>query len=48
MINNIFSNKKAATLLTCVSVVSMLAACGTPDGGYYNAQGNYVSNRYSV
>ncbi len=42
MINNIFSNNRAIALLACVSVVSMLAACGTPDGGYYNKQGNYV------
>lgn len=29
------------TLLACASLLPLLAACGTPDGGYYDANGNY-------
>lgn len=36
------SSIRALTLLSCVSIVSLLAACGSPDGGYYDAGGNWV------
>lgn len=32
------------TLLACASLVSLLAACGGPSEGYYDANGNYVQN----
>lgn len=32
---------KALALLACVSAASLLAACGTPNGGYYDQYGNY-------
>ena len=28
--------------LTCISLIALLAACGTPSDGYYDANGNYV------
>jgi len=31
------------SLTACVSLVSLLAACGTPNGGYYDANGNYIA-----
>jgi len=34
--------------LTCVSLLTLLSACGTPDDGYYDANGNYIPyNRYN-
>lgn len=33
---------KTLKLLACASIASALFACGTPDGGYYDANGNYV------
>jgi len=30
--------------LVCLSLVSLLAACGTPDAGYYDAAGNWIAN----
>jgi len=30
-------------LLACVCLVALLSACGAPYGGYYDANGNYVS-----
>lgn len=32
---------RALTLATCVSAAALLSACGTPNGGYYDANGNY-------
>jgi hypothetical protein len=32
------------TTLACVSVMALLSACGTPNDGYYDANGNYVPN----
>ena len=29
--------------LSCVSLISLLAACGTPNGGYYDHNGNYIA-----
>ncbi len=31
-------------LFACVSLVSLLSACGVPSDGYYDANGNFVSN----
>ncbi|GEM_PF-3077413 len=37
------TKKRVLPLITGLSVVSLLAACG-PSGGYYDANGNYVSS----
>lgn len=42
MTNIKFSTKRILTLLACVSAASLLSACGVPDGGYYDVNGNYV------
>lgn len=34
-------NSPTLKLLICSSLVSLLAACGTPDNGYYDANGKY-------
>ncbi len=39
---NINSKLRMVTIAGCVSAVALLAACGTPDGGYYDKNGNYV------
>lgn len=31
-------------LLTSAALLSLLSACGTPDAGYYDANGNYIPN----
>ncbi len=31
-------------ILACLSLMTMLSACGTPDQGYYDRNGNYVPN----
>ncbi len=38
-----FSGTRCLALLACVSMASLLAACDTPNGGYYDANGNYVA-----
>jgi len=39
---------RSFTYLACVSLVSLLSACGTPDSGYYDANGNWIPyNRYN-
>ncbi len=30
--------------LVCLSLVSLLSACATPDAGYYDANGNWIAN----
>ena len=30
--------------LACISLVSLLSACATPDAGYYDANGNWIAN----
>lgn len=44
MEDNMSNNSKMRCLAIagCISVASLLAACGTPDGGYYDKNGNYV------
>ena len=37
-----FSYARSLALLASVSLVSLLTACGTPDGGYYNEHGTYI------
>lgn len=32
------------TALACISLATLLSACGTPDGGYYDANGNWIPN----
>ncbi len=39
---------RTLTSLACVSLVSLLSACATPDNGYYDANGNWIPyNRYN-
>lgn len=35
---------RTVTLLACISLASLLSACGGPSEGYYDANGNYVRN----
>lgn len=35
--------KRLATALACTSLLATLAACGTPDGGYYDRNGNWIA-----
>lgn len=37
-----YSGVRSLALFTSLSLVTLLAACGTPDGGYYDANGNYM------
>jgi len=30
--------------LACISLLSLLSACATPDAGYYDANGNWIAN----
>jgi len=32
------------TSLACLSLVSLLSACGTPNDGYYDKNGNFIPN----
>ncbi|MDE3037936.1 MAG: hypothetical protein KGJ21_05765, partial [Pseudomonadota bacterium] len=38
-----FPGRRSVTVIACVYLVSLLAACGTPDGGYYDANGNWIA-----
>ena len=40
---NHFSTTRNVKLLSCLSLVALLAACGEPGRGYYDANGNWVS-----
>lgn len=37
------TSTRILTFLACASVVSLVSACGTPNGGYYDANGNYIA-----
>lgn len=41
-----FSSKRMMTAFACVSLVSLMAACG-PDNGYYDSDGRYVQSTAS-
>lgn len=43
MTNIHFTTKRTLTAIACLSLVSMLAACGA-NNGYYDAKGNYISS----
>jgi len=35
---------RTLSTLVCVSLVSLLSACGTPSDGYYDTNGNWIPN----
>ena len=35
---------RTVSSLVCISLVSLLSACGTPDDGYYDHAGNWIAN----
>lgn len=37
------SSKRGLLWLACLSLTSVLTACGTPDGGYYDRNGNWIA-----
>ncbi|MDX2073773.1 MAG: hypothetical protein SFX19_05335 [Alphaproteobacteria bacterium] len=43
MTNLYSSYRRNLKLLPFISLLSFLAACGTPDGGYYDANGNWIA-----
>lgn len=43
MTNIHFISKRTLTVIACLSLSSMLAACGA-NNGYYDAKGNYISS----
>lgn len=43
MTNIHFTAKRGLTLLACASLMSLLAACGSPHGGYYNENGDWIA-----
>ncbi len=38
-----FAGIRTLSICTCATLISLLAACGTPNGGYYDANGNYIA-----
>jgi len=34
---------RTLTSLACVSLISLLSACASPDAGYYDANGNWIA-----
>lgn len=34
---------RTLTSFACISLVALLSACGTPDDGYYDANGNWIA-----
>ena len=39
---------RSFTSLACLSLITLLSACGSPSDGYYDANGNYIPyNRYN-
>lgn len=43
MIKSHFPTKNILPILTCISVVSLLAACGPTSDGYYDTNGNWIA-----
>ena len=37
------SGKRAAAFLGCVCLVALVSACDAPNGGYYDANGNFIA-----
>jgi len=35
---------RTVSSLACVSLISLLSACTTPDSGYYDTHGNWIAN----
>jgi len=44
MSNSNFTSTRISAALICASFLSLLAACATPDNGYYDTNGNWIPN----
>jgi hypothetical protein len=47
MTNIHFTTRRTLTAIACLSLVSMLAACGNPNEGYYNSSGKFIDTSHN-